>query len=220
MNDFRFALRSLRANPGFTAAVVLTLALGIGANTTMFGVLDTLLLKPPAHVRDPGQVHRLYLTRAWWTGEVVTGESASFPAYESLHDVPAFSATAASFNARLSLGHGGDARPVTVNAVTASYFPLLGVQSALGRFFGATEDRVGATPVAVVSYRYWRRQLQSDPTVLGRTLPIGRFTYTIVGVAPEGFTGADLTEPDVWLPLRTAAPDLNDAQVLTSRDWF
>jgi putative ABC transport system permease protein len=217
MNDLRFALRSLRANPGFTAAVVLTLALGIGANTTMFGVLDTLLLKPPALVQDPGRVQRLYLQQQ---GQAGVGSSASFPAYESMHHVAAFGATAASFAARLSLGHGVHARLVDVNGVTASYFSLLGVRPALGRFFDATEDRLGATPVAVVSYRYWRRQLDGDPGVLGRTLAIGRFTYTVVGVTPEGFTGADLTEPDVWLPLRTATPDLNDPQALASPDWF
>ncbi len=217
MNDFRLALRSLHKSPGFAAAVIITLALGIGANTTMFGVLDTLLLKPPAYVQDPGRVHRLYLQQR---GQAGAGSSASFPAYESMRTVQAFSATAASFYARLSLGHGVDARPVNVEGVTASYFPLLGVRPALGRFFAATEDRLGATPVAVVSYGYWRRHLHGDPRVLGRTLPVGRFTYTVVGVAPEGFTGADLTEPDVWLPLQTATPDLNDTQALTSPDWF
>jgi putative ABC transport system permease protein len=220
LQDLRYAVRGLMRSPGFSIAVILTLALGIGANTTMFGVLDTLLLKPPAHVRDPGRVQRVYLKRDFGGGETFTGQSTSFPAYESLRDVPAFSATAASYFARMSLGRGADARPVTVRAVTASYFTLLGVRPALGRFFDSTEDHVGAAPAAVVSDRYWRREMQGDTGVLRRTLPIGRFSYAVVGVAPEGFTGADLNEPDVWLPLRTASPDLNDVQALTSRNWF
>jgi len=214
--DLRYALRGLRRAPGFTAAVVLSLALGIGANTTMFGVLDTLLLKPPAHVRDPGRVQRLYLQRNYGPGAIFTGIQASFPEYERLQGVPAFQALAASFLAEVSLGRGADARPVDVSAVTASYFPLLGVRPVLGRFFDAMDDRVDGAPVAVVSWRFWRGQLHGDPGVLGRTLPIGRFTYTIVGVAPRDFTGPDPTGPDIWLPLRTAAPDLNSPRALTS----
>jgi predicted permease len=217
LRDLRYAVRSLRSTPGFSAAVVLTLALGIGANTTMFGVLDTLLLKPPAHVRDPGRVQRLYVLRNFGPGMVFTGTRVSFPEYERLRGVPAFQALAASFFAQASLGRGADARPVDISAVTGSYFSLLGVRPALGRFFDSTEERLGGTPVAVVSWRYWRGQLHGDPAVLNRTLPIGRFIYTILGVAPKDFAGADPTGPDIWLPLRTAAPDLNGPQALTRR---
>ena len=217
--DLRVALRSLRSKPGFPAAVILTLALGIGANTTMFGVLDTLLLEPPAHVRDPGRVQRLYVVRDFGPGKVFTVASASVPGYEALRGVPAFESVAASFSASISLGNGTDARPVDVSAVTASYFPLLGVHPAVGRFFDSTEDRVGAAPVAVVSYHYWQRHLRSDPGVLGRMLPIGRSDYAIVGVAPEDFTGGDLTGPDMWLTLRAAASDLNIAPALTNDSW-
>ncbi len=218
IRDLRFAIRGLLRTPGFTIAVIVTLALGIGANTTMFGVLDTLLLKPPAHVRDPGRVARAYFR---WTGEgrLFVDQTASFPSYESLRLASGLAGAAASFDARLSEAVGVNARPVDVRAVTASYYPLLGVQAARGRFFDSTEDRPGAAPVAVVSYGYWRRDMAGDPAVLGRTLPIGRFTYTIIGVAPAGFTGAELDEPDVWLPIRTAAPDLwpSNPEALTSR---
>jgi putative ABC transport system permease protein len=218
MNDLRLAVRGLRANAGFTAAVVVTLALGVGANTTMFSVLDTLLLKSPAHVRDGGHVARAYFR---WTGDGAPSidPTASVPSYESLSGAAGLSATAASFDARLSEGVGAEARPVDVRAVTASYFPLLGVRPAQGRFFDATDDRQGATPVAVVSFRYWQRILGGAADVLQRTLPIGRFIYSVVGVAPEGFTGADLDEPDVWLPLRVATPDLwpTNPMALTSR---
>jgi predicted permease len=220
IQDLRYALRGLLRTPGFTLAVIATLALGIGANTTMFGVLDTLLLKPPVHVRDPGRVQRVYFARSF-EGRPFAGAGTSFPAYESLGDRSAFSATAAWFSAQLSLGHGVGARPVSVRAVTYTYFPLLGVRPAMGRFFDSTEDRLGAPPAAVVSYRYWRREMAGDPGVLGRTLLIGRLSYAVVGVAPPGFSGADMEEPDIWLPLRTATPELMNADVsaLTSRHW-
>jgi putative ABC transport system permease protein len=220
LHDLRYALRGLARSPGFTAAVVATLALGIGANTTMFGVLDTLLLRPPVHVRDPGRVARVYFNRNFGEGATFTGSSTSFPSYESLKDAAAFSATAAWFDAQLSLGRGENAKPIKVRGVTASYFPLLGVRTAAGRFFTADEDKPGAAPVAVVSHRYWLRQMGGDSAFARRTLTIGRLSYAVIGVAPEGFSGADLEEPDVWLPLRTATPDLNDPEALTSRNWF
>lgn len=220
LHDLRYALRGLVRSPGFAIAVIATLALGIGANTTMFGVLDTLLLKPPAHVRDPGRVARVYFNRNFGEGVTFTGASTSFPSYESLKDAAGFSATAAWYDAQLSLGHGAEAKSIKVRGVTASYFPLLGVRPATGRFFSADEDQPGASPVAVVSHHYWLRQMSGDSAFARRTLTIGRFSYAVIGVAPEGFTGADLEEPDVWLPLKTAAPDLNDVEALTSRNWF
>jgi predicted permease len=220
MQDLRYAVRGLLRTPGFSLAVVATLALGIGANATMFGVLDRLLLKPPAQVREPGRVVRVYFTRDFGQGHTFTGASTSFPSFETLKGAAGFEATAAWFDAQVSLGRGDDAKPVKVRAVTATYFSLLGAQPSQGRWFGADEDRLGAAPVAVVSRRYWLRDMAGDPAVLHRTLTIGRFAYSVVGVAPEGFTGAGLDEPDVWLPLRTAAPDLNDVEALTSRNWF
>ena len=220
LQDLRYALRGLARSPGFAIAVVATLALGIGANTTMFGVLDTLLLKPPARVRDPGRVARVYFNRNFGEGVTFTGASTSFPSYESLKDATGFSATAAWFDGQLSLGHGAEAKSIKVRGVTASYFPLLGVGPVLGRSFSAADDKLGAEPVAIVSHRYWLRSMGGESGVLQRSLPIGRHSYAIVGVAPEGFSGADLEEPDVWLPLRTATPDLNDVEALTSRNWF
>jgi predicted permease len=219
LQDLKYAVRGLRRSPSFTATVIITLALGIGANTTMFGVLDTLLLKPPAHVRDPGRVQRLFVLSDFGQGRVFTVSGMSVPSYEDLRDLPAFQSVAASFLAKASVGHGADARPVYVSAVTASYLSLFGAPPALGRFFDSTEDRPGAAPVAVVSHRYWRRQLHGDTAALGRTLAIGRSNYVLVGVALDGFTGGDLTAPDVWVPLRTAASDLNIAPALTRRSW-
>lgn len=224
LHDLRYAIRGLFRSPGFTLAVVATLALGIGANTTMFGVVDTLLLKPPAGVRDAQRVARVYFrlggTVVTIGGGSSTSPSTAFPAYEALRSVRAFSQVAGFTDGQVSAGLGAEARPLRVRAVTASYFPLLGARPALGRFFDSTEDRLDGTPVAVVSHTYWMRQMGGAPDVLRRTLAIGPFVYSVVGVAPAGFTGAELDEPDVWLPVRQAAPVLAGAEALTSWNWM
>ena len=216
LQDLRYARRGLVRSPGFTATVVATLALGIGANTTMFAVLDTLLLRPPAHVQDPGRVARMYF-RVGHSDRISIGSGTSFPVYESLRGVSAFSAVAAFSGGSVSIGFGPDARQARVRPVTASFFPLLGVRPERGRFFDSTEDRLGAGPVAIVSHTYWTRRMAGDSAVLRRTLRIAQFVYAIVGVAPEGFTGADLEEPDLWLPVEQAAPLLAGAEALATR---
>jgi predicted permease len=225
LQDLRYAVRGLMRSPGFTLAVIATLALGIGANTTMFGVVDTLLLRPPPGVRDASQVRRLYFRFGGTTitiggGGGATSPSTAFPAYEALRSVHAFSEVAGFTDGQVSAGRGADARPLHVRAVTASYFPLLGTQPALGRFFDSTEDRLDGPPVAVVSHNYWMRQMGGAPDVLQRTLAIGPFVYSIVGVAPDGFTGSELDEPDLWLPVRQAAPVLGSAEALSSWNWI
>ena len=222
LQDLRYAIRGLLRSPGFALAVVVTLALGIGANTTMFGVLDTLLLKPPAGVRDAGRVQRVYFrvggVQGPGAGTAIAG--IAFPAYEALRGVRGFSDVAAFTDGQVSLGTGAEARPARIRAVTASYFPLLGGTTALGRFFDTTEDRLGVGPVAVVSYGYWMRRMGGDPGVLRQTLAIGPFVYAIAGVASPGFTGAELDEPDVWLPVSQAAPVLAGTEALSSWNWF
>jgi len=218
IRDLRYAIRGLFRSPGFTLAVIATLALGIGANTTMFGVIDTTLLRPPAHVQDPSRVARLYF-RVNMMGEDRMNPSTSFPALEALGGVRAFAAIAGFTDGQVTAGRGADAQPLRVRAVTASYFPLLGAQPALGRFFDSTEDRLGGTPVVVVSHTYWMRQMGGAPDVLKRTLAVGPFVYSVIGVAPDGFSGAELDEPDLWLPIRQAAPVLGSAEALSSWNW-
>jgi len=224
LRDLRYAIRGLFRSPGFTLAVVATLALGIGANTTMFGVVDTLLLRPPAGVRDAQRVARVYFrlggTVVSIGGGSSTSPSTAFPAYEALQSVHAFSQVAGFTDGQVSAGRGADAQPLRVRAVTASYFPLLGAGPALGRFFDSTEDRLDGPPVLVVSHNYWMRQMGGAQDVLKRTLAIGPFVYAIIGVAPDGFTGAELDEPDLWLPVRQAAPVLAGAEALSSWNWM
>ncbi len=220
LRDLRYAVRGLGRSPGFTSAVVATLALGIGANTTMFGVIDATLLRPPSGVVDASRVQRLYFRVSNPFGPPQTSPGTAVPAYEALRGVRAFADVAGFTDGQVSVGIGADAQPVSIRAVTASYFPLLGARPASGRFFDSTEDRLGGNPVAVVSHNYWMRHLGGAPDVLGRTLAIGPFVYTVIGVAPTGFTGAELDEPDLWVPVRQAAPILSSAEALSSWHWY
>jgi len=220
LQDIRYALRGLARAPGFALTVVVTLALGIGANTTMFGVLDVLLLRPPAHVTRADRIVRAYFRRPVPGEGMATRPNTSVPGYESLRDgAPPFASVAVVRPATLSLGRGPEARQVAVTLVTHTFFPTLGVAPALGRFFGADEDRVGAQGVAVVSYGFWQRRLGGDRAALGRPLQVGRGTYTVIGVAPSGFTGVDLTGPDIWLPVYAAVDESMPAEALTSRNY-
>jgi len=209
LQDIRYALRGFARSPGFTLAVVVTLALGIGANTTMFGVLDALLLRPPRYVQDPDDVVRVYIRQtSRWSGTFTT-TTTSVPTYEALRaGVPGFASTAALIERELGLGRGAEARAVKVAAVSHTYFPMLGVRPAFGRFFGAEEDRPGVQGTAVLGHGFWQARFSGDSAVLGRALPIGRGTYTVTGVAPQGFVGANQSEPDIWLPLSASVADV------------
>jgi predicted permease len=208
--DLTYAARQLRRGPGFTAAVVLTLALVIGANATMFGIVDRLLLRPPAHVVDPGALRRVYFTTSDPAGGEATYPTVSFPEFAALRDHGrGLVGVAAVASSRMSLGRGADAEQVRAAIVTASYFPTLGVRPLRGRFFTAAEDRAPrGDPVAVVSYGFWRQRLGGDAGVLGRELYLGKAHYTVVGVAPKGFAGPALDAPDVWLPMSVAGIDM------------
>ncbi len=199
------AVRSLRRNPGFSTVVVLTLALGIGANAVMFGVLNRLLLEPPADIANPGAVRRVAVEDEYPGMGLVKGPISTYLDYRAQKKVRAFHGVAAySYIQPMTLGSGPDASRVRVEMVTWSFFPLLSVRAERGRFFAESEDRDGATPTAVVSNEYWRSRMGSDPDVIGKTLELAGHDYTVVGVAPPGFTGVDLEPVDVWLPLVTA----------------
>ncbi len=221
LGDLRYACRCLARTPGFTLVVVLTLALGIGANATMFGVVDTLFVRPPALVRDPGRITRVYVRRAMGSMGLLTGSTVSYRSFEDLRDAPGVFAQAAAITTRpLSLGRGAEAVRIRGAAVSREYFPLMGVAPALGRFFAADEDRPGTARVAVLSYGFWQRHFGGDRAVLGRSLPIGGGTYTVIGVAPERFNGIDLAPVDLWVPIQAVAAELAGRDALTSRNWF
>ncbi|HEX6534348.1 MAG TPA: ABC transporter permease, partial [Gemmatimonadaceae bacterium] len=202
----RYALRRMRRSPGFTLGVILSFALGIGANTAMFGIIDRLLLRPPAHVVDADRVRRLMVERlAPETGTHATVEMLSYPDYVAFTRARTFASVAAINTRPVTAGRGPAVRRYQAGVVTGNFFSLLGARSALGRFLGPDDDRVGAPGVAVLSYESWQGEFGGDRGVIGRTLDFGYGPYVIVGVAPKGFTGVDLRRIDVWLPLRPVA---------------
>src|SRR6266566_5828713 len=222
MNDLRYALRTFARSPGLVAATVVCLALGIGANATIFGVVDTLLFRPPPHVKDPGQVVRLYFrTRSPGFG-TSTSSVRSYPLYTLIRDsAHAFSEVAAFAGTRAtSVGRGPDAREAQVDLVSGSFFSLLGVKPALGRFYGVDEDRLGGPRVVVLSHAFWKLQFGGDPGVLGRELRLGQNVYTVIGVAPDGFTGVNLEGVDLWAPLAVATADVMGGTSWLNRQSF
>lgn len=210
--DIGYALRGFRRQPGFALAIVLTIGLGIGANSVMFGLVDRLLLRPPAHVRDPNAVARFQLTESDGAlGRSWINESMAWRTYlDQKNHATYYSEIAAYFTHRdMPLGRGDAATKARVVLATPSYFRLLGVGPARGRLYTDQEDRAGATEaVAVVSWRYARRTYGAAAPALGRQLYLGSQSYTVIGVAPEGFNGVDLNAVDAWIPFHAGAQDV------------
>ena len=205
--DLRYAARGLRAHPGFTVAVVATLALGIGANTAMFGVVDRLMFRPPAYLRDPGTVNRVQLGYTF-RRDPITTSAIEYRRYLDLaRAARSLAQTAAFHNSNLAIGAGESAREMRVAMVTASYFTFFDARPVLGRFFDSTEDvQPAGSPVVVLGNALWKTQFGARRNVIGQQLQVGAINATIVGVAPEGFVGVDLAEPAVaFLPVTAYA---------------
>jgi predicted permease len=204
--DVRYGLRAMRRSPGFTAIAVASLAIGIGANATMFGAIDALLIRTPAHVKDADRIHRVYFEVPNGDGGTAIVPNQGYKTYVAFRDrVQGFEAVGALDPRTISSGRGTDARPIDAVLVTPSMFTMLGVRPAIGRFFNAAEERDENEHVAVLGYETWRGQFAGDPAVLGRTIDVAGMPYTIIGVAPEGFTGIDLNRVDLWLPIGAAS---------------
>jgi len=204
--DVRYAARGLRHAPGFTATVIVTLGLGIGANAAMFNVVDRLMFRPLAYLRHPESVHRVY----WqWQdrGNTTTSLSTQYARYLDLQKWTTSFSHAAGFSERdLAVGRGESSRERRVGAVSASFFELFDAQPALGRFFTADED---VTPrgadVAVLSHAFWQSAF-GGRDVRGEQLKVGNVSTTIIGVAPNGFNGVnDANPPAVYIPITTFA---------------
>ena len=218
--DLTYALRQLRRSPGFALAAVVTLALGIGANATMFGVIDRLLLRPPAHVVDPARVMYFSYVRTF-DGTTDDQEVFSYALYRDLLEARAFEYVAAYSRTSLAFGRGADARSVRAIRTSASYFATLGVRPVIGRLFVPEDDgNPIAPPVAVLGYGFWQSHFGGDPKVVGRSLPLGDGRYTVIGVAPERFVGLGPSAVDVWIPLTAGITAENYAHWLTGRQAF
>lgn len=208
--DLRYALRGLRRQPAFAASAVLTLALGIGANSAMFGLVDRLLLSAPPHIAQPERVVRFDLQVGDEDGARYTMSTTSYPAFADVRDhTRSFTAVAAVSGRQMVYGRGASATAVASAQVSGSYFALLGVRPALGRFFGEDDDRPpSGSAVAVLSHAFWKRELAGDRAVLGREIVLDRATYTVIGVAPPDFTGDHVEPIALWVPLNAGITTL------------
>ena len=216
--DIRAAVRGMRRNPGYTGAVVLTLALGIGLNAAMYGLLARLFLQAPPHVEDPDGIHRVWVRQRFdlgaLAGTVVADDEMDWAEFSTLHDDPDRFAAVGGYTAPRAMqnGRGQAAESLHVSWVTGDLFALLGAPPVLGRPIVPEDDEVAASPVAVIGNGYWERRFGGAREALGATVTFGDITYEIVGVMPPGFSGPDPSAADVWLPLQVAATD-------TSENW-
>jgi len=193
--DLRYASRTLRRSPGFTAVAVLSLALGIGANTAVFSILNSLILRP-LPVPAPERLVYLMGARGAYTN--------SFPNYRDLRDRnTTLSGILAYRVAPMGLDTYDGPRRVWGYLATGNYFDLLGVRPFLGRFFHAGDDvRPGEAPLAVLSYNARQSRFAGDPSIVGKTVRINKMPYSVIGVAPREFFGTELIfSPDLWVPM-------------------
>lgn len=204
--DLRYGARMLGKNPGFTAIAILTLALGIGANTAIYSLLQQVLLRQ-LPVRNPGELVVLR-SAGPKTGHIWTdsdpAESFAFPMYQALRDSNSvFSGMIGRYEFPASIATRGQTERGQGELVSGNYFEVLGVQPMLGRVFSPQDDRTpGAQPVAVLSHQYWTRRFGADPGALNQTLLVNNTALTIVGVAQAGFTGIQVGQTaDVFVPL-------------------
>ena len=207
LQDLRYAIRGLRAKPGFTIAVVATLALGIGANAAMFGIVDRLLFRPPPLLKSPETAHRIYLYQTFRGKERASsgGQYARFKDIERW--TSKFSEVAGYTNRELAVGVGDAAREMRIGIVSANFFSFFDAPPALGRYFLASEDQPPeGTPVVVLSDAMWQTQYGERRDVLGEKIQIGPTIYTIIGVAPKGFVGLWPDQPPAaFIPITSYA---------------
>jgi putative ABC transport system permease protein len=201
LKDIRYGVRGLWKRPGFTAVAVLTLALGIGANTAIFSVVNAVLLRP-LQFRDPDRLVMI------WEDATFAGFPRNTPAPANYVDwktqTQSFEDMAATVEWTFNLTGDGDPERVAAYNVTANFFPLLGVQPALGRVFVAEDDLPGAQRVAVLSHALWQTRYGGDPQIVNRDILLDGEKFTVVGVMPQGF---QFFESDVrlWVPLGLTA---------------
>jgi predicted permease len=206
LRDLRFGLRSLAQSPGFTATAILTLALGIGANTAVFSVMNAVLLKS-LPVSDPDRLVYLRTSNPpRGTGTVDTEETFSYPVYDALRRegkglTPVMAYVPLS-GSKVAVRVGAEPEEAEGDMVSGTFFSGLGVNLPLGRGF-SEEDETNHSPLAVISYNYWTRRFTRDPDVLGKTMYVNAVPMTIVGVAGEGFEGVESGgSTDFWIPLQ------------------
>jgi predicted permease len=222
MQDFRLAIRSLRATPVVTAVAILSLAIGVGANTAIFSLVDSLLLRP-LPVAQPQRLAVVLDSRAYIRQQGLTG-IWTYAAWEQIHQraVSAFDGACTWWAEQLNIApHGGEMEPVDAIWVSGEYFSALGVPALLGRVLASADDVKGGGPhgpTAVISYEFWQRRFAGAANVLGSPITVERVPFTVVGVTPPEFFGAEVGQTfDVALPMN-AEPLIRGAESRLSPD--
>jgi predicted permease len=205
LRDARYALRTFAHSPGYAAAAILTLALGIGANTAIFSATDEILLRPP-DVPEPNRLAQVYS----FNRKTSTYRSSSYPDYlDFRRQAHAFRNLAAYARFPLNVQLGGEASErISVEAVSGNYFEMLRVPPLGGRALDPADDVGGAAPMAMIAEDLWRTRLQADPAVIGKPIAISGHPFTVVGIVPRRVGGLNLnwaTPPRIWIPLRASA---------------
>jgi len=200
----RDAFRSLTASPGPALAAVLTLAVAIGMNAGMVGLVDRALLGAPPDVADASRVVSIAFERGEGA-ERARMSSTSYVTYRQLRDhVTAFAAVAAWHRASTTIVVGGEQVRADAMLVSGNYFDLLGARARLGRQVQPDDDRAAADPVIVLGHGFWRSAFGSDPGVLGRRVSVGGLDYVVAGIMPPGFSGHSSANTDLWMPFAAA----------------
>src|SRR5205085_2455680 len=196
--DLRYSLRLLAKRPGFTLVAIITLALGIGANTAIFSLVSTVLLRP-LPVAHPDELYSLSATGK--NDAILAFSYPDFVDYRDRND--ALAGIFATRIAPMSLSRNGNNERVWGYLVSGNYFEVLGVSAGQGRTFTADDDRARlASPVAVISYGCWQRRFGADPAVVGRDVLINGHPFKIIGITPEGFSGTEMIyTPEIWVPM-------------------
>ena len=221
--DLSYALRGLRAKPAFTTAVILTLALGIGANAAMFSLVDRLLFRPPALLRSPDRVHRVYGATTF-RGKERISTGGQYARYVDLTKwTSSFDLTAGVAQRDLAVGVGDASREMHIGIVSASFFKLFDAPPVLGRYFAPDEDSPpNGSDIAVASYAGWQTQYGGRADILGTKVQIGSRLYTIIGVTPPGFVGLWNGQPPAYyIPITSyAAATAAGNPFLTKEQWW
>jgi putative ABC transport system permease protein len=210
LQDLRYALRMLRRSPGFTTVAVLSLALGIGANTAIFSLLDAVLLKM-LPIQKPEELEVIGLRGRQGAA------TFSYPAFRHLRDHnEVFSGMFARTTVPVTVVTTGSSERATAELVSGSFFSTLGARPTLGRLFTNEDDRTPlAHPVAVLSYNFWQRSLGRDPNAVGKTIRIDNHPFNVVGVVQRGFFGVEVgSAPDIWVPM------MMQPQIFSSQPGF
>jgi predicted permease len=216
LQDLRYAARMLRRSPGFTATAVISLALGIGANTALFSLLDVLLIRL-LPVAEPDRLIRISATTPGGATD-----SLPYPLLERIRrESTLLSGVLAMTSFREDIQENGSPVPARVEVVSGEYFDVLGIGAIRGRVFHLSEVPYGAPSLAVISDSFWRSHYSARDAVLGEQVRVGQHDYTIAGIAAPGFRGARIDWPvDVWIPVEQAIPPTADQRKHPNWGWL